>query len=280
MNYFPFHLGDYAAHTAHLEPMEDLAYRRLLDQYYLREGPLPFDIQVTAKLVRMRSMAADVESVLKEFFTLTDSGWTHDRCEAEIAHMQDKQVKARASAAASVKSRQAFAAKKSQTSGAPVSQDGSGCSTDAKNIEAGVQLPTPTPTPTPTPITKNTRAVAPPVGVTESVWSDFCQHRKAKGAKLTQTAMDGIQAEASKAGWSLENALRECCSRGWTGFKADWVAERPAARDSPTGETAYQRSMRERVAEFSPSIARKAPGTYPLENMILEAENVTAIAGN
>lgn len=92
--------------------------------------------------------------------------------------------------------------------------------------------------------------------------------------------MDGIQAEASKAGWSLENALRECCSRGWTGFKADWVAERPAARDSPSGETAYQRSMRERVAEFSPSIARKVPGTYPLENMILEAENVTAIAGN
>ena len=41
MNYYPFHLGDYAAHTAHLEPMEDLAYRRMLDAYYLREAPLP-----------------------------------------------------------------------------------------------------------------------------------------------------------------------------------------------------------------------------------------------
>ena len=50
MNYFPFHVGDYSAHTGHLEPMEDLAYRRLLDQYYLREGPLPADIQATAKL--------------------------------------------------------------------------------------------------------------------------------------------------------------------------------------------------------------------------------------
>ena len=37
MNYYPFHLGDYAARTAHLEPMEDLAYRRLLDLYYLGE---------------------------------------------------------------------------------------------------------------------------------------------------------------------------------------------------------------------------------------------------
>jgi len=61
MNYYPFHVGDYASHTAHLEPMEDLAYRRLLDLYYLRETPLPADIQSTAKLVRMRSCAADVE---------------------------------------------------------------------------------------------------------------------------------------------------------------------------------------------------------------------------
>jgi uncharacterized protein YdaU (DUF1376 family) len=44
MNYYPFHVGDYAAHTAHLEPMEDLAYRRMLDAYYLRESPLPVDV--------------------------------------------------------------------------------------------------------------------------------------------------------------------------------------------------------------------------------------------
>jgi hypothetical protein len=75
------------------------------------------------------------------------------------------------------------------------------------------------------------------------VWSDFCQHRKAKGAKLTQTAMDGITREADKAGWTLENALRECCSRGWTGFKADWVADKQT--HSNTTETAYQRSKRE-----------------------------------
>lgn len=90
MNYFPFHIGDYAAHTAHLEPMEDLAYRRLLDLYYLRETPIPADIQATAKLVRLRSFAADVESVLNEFFKLTDSGWKHGRCDTEIAKMQDR----------------------------------------------------------------------------------------------------------------------------------------------------------------------------------------------
>ena len=92
---------------------------------------------------------------------------------------------------------------------------------------------------------KNTNAIAPPEGVCDSVWFDFVEQRKSKKAKLTQTALDGIKAESLKAGWSLENALREVCARGWTGFKAEWVADKPPARASPTGETAYQKSKRE-----------------------------------
>jgi len=95
LNYYPFHVGDYAAHTGHLEPMEDLAYRRLLDLYYLREQALPADIEITAKLIRMRSCAADVESVLQEFFELTPDGWRHERCEAELQTMREKQQKQR-----------------------------------------------------------------------------------------------------------------------------------------------------------------------------------------
>jgi hypothetical protein len=30
LNFYDFHIGDYASRTGHLEPMEDLAYRRLL----------------------------------------------------------------------------------------------------------------------------------------------------------------------------------------------------------------------------------------------------------
>ena len=134
MNYFPFHVGDYAAHTAHLEPMEDLAYRRMLDAYYLRESPLPVDASDVARLIRMRACIESVQAVLDEFFVLTESGWTHSRCDAEIAKMQDKQAKARASAEASVNARKASAQRTLNER-----------STDA-------QLPTPTPTPTPIPI--------------------------------------------------------------------------------------------------------------------------------
>ena len=53
MNYYPFNVGDYAAHTAHLDMLEDLAYRRMLDLYYRTEQALPSDWRQIARLIRM-----------------------------------------------------------------------------------------------------------------------------------------------------------------------------------------------------------------------------------
>ena len=41
---------------------------------------------------------------------------------------------------------------------------------------------------------------------------------------MTETALQGIQREADKAGWHMQQALQECVARGWQGFKADWVS--------------------------------------------------------
>lgn len=131
LNYYPFHLGDYATHTAHLEPMEDLAYRRMIDLYYRTEKPLPHDIEQIARLIRMKGHEAEISQVVDEFFYDCSEGWANARCDEEIAKMQDKQAKAKASAAASVKAR----------------------STNAQRTlnerHTSVELPTPTPTPTP-----------------------------------------------------------------------------------------------------------------------------------
>lgn len=129
LNYYPFHLGDYAAHTAHLEPMEDLAYRRMLDLYYRTEKALPRDVAAIARLIRMGDYAATIRDVLNEFFTLTDDGWTNERCAAEVEKMQDKQAKAKASAQASVNARSANAQR------------------TLNERSTDVELPTPTPTP-------------------------------------------------------------------------------------------------------------------------------------
>jgi hypothetical protein len=81
---------------------------------------------------------------------------------------------------------------------------------------------------------KEKAAVAlPPEAVSESVWSDFVALRQAKKAVLTNTAINGIQREAKKAGVSLEQALQMCCERGWTGFRAEWLAGQPLRIANP-----------------------------------------------
>lgn len=86
--------------TNFLEPMEDLAYRRMLDYHYLNESPLPADIEEIALLINMRTHSDSIATVLRYFFDLTDDGYINDRAEQEIAKYQEKSEKARKSAQA------------------------------------------------------------------------------------------------------------------------------------------------------------------------------------
>jgi hypothetical protein len=65
-------------------------------------------------------------------------------------------------------------------------------------------------------------------GVVDQTVSDWLRLRKAKKAEVTQTAIEGIQKEAEKVGYSLNDALAMCCARGWQGFEAAWVKDKPA----------------------------------------------------
>lgn len=97
MNFYPHHIGDYLTSTAHLSWSEDCAYRRLLDLYYSREQAIPADMAQAARLCRAVSKdeRKAVETVLAEFFTLTDAGWTHSRCEQEIVKASEAAARAR-----------------------------------------------------------------------------------------------------------------------------------------------------------------------------------------
>jgi uncharacterized protein YdaU (DUF1376 family) len=87
MHYFNFHIGDYKSHTSHLTLMEDLAYRRLLDFYYLHENPIKQrDI---ARQIGMRDHEQDVLTVLNEFFLSTDQGFVSPRADKEIAKFKE-----------------------------------------------------------------------------------------------------------------------------------------------------------------------------------------------
>jgi hypothetical protein len=79
---------------------------------------------------------------------------------------------------------------------------------------------------------KKATIVAPPEGVSDSVWQEFKSLRKAKKAPITQRAIDKISEEANLAGWTLEKALEECIVRGWQAFKAEWVAKKGNPADN------------------------------------------------
>lgn len=100
MNFYPFHIGDYASATRHLSWIEDAAYRRILDVYYVREEPLPIDHRQVYRLVVASTdeQREAVDVVLSEFFKLTPEGYRHNRCDAEIHDANDKKNKASQSA--------------------------------------------------------------------------------------------------------------------------------------------------------------------------------------
>lgn len=94
MNFYAFHIGDYASATRHLTWEEDCAYRRLLDVYYTREEPFPDDMRAICRLVVASTPEhrEAVDVVLREFFVLTDAGWISPRADREIDSMRVKQT--------------------------------------------------------------------------------------------------------------------------------------------------------------------------------------------
>lgn len=119
---------------------------------------------------------------------------------------------------------------------------------------------------------KDKRASAPrvinrPDNVREETWRDWLQLRKAKRAPVTQTAVDQMQREAMKAGWTLEQALAESIARGWTGFKAEWLQHQAAPASRNNRPAVYGAGLaifgnleadhdQHRIIDVTPAIAR------------------------
>jgi len=82
MHFYQFHIGDYKSHTHHLSPMEDLAFRRLLDHYYLHE--VPIKQRDIARQIGLRDFEQEVLTVLDEFFVSTENGFINPRADEEI----------------------------------------------------------------------------------------------------------------------------------------------------------------------------------------------------
>ena len=100
MRHYARHIGDWISATAHLTEIEEAIYSRLIDQYYIKEGPLPLNVDQCRRLARATSKEARaaVEVVLKEFFRVEADGWHQKRADAEVAAYKAKSLKAAESA--------------------------------------------------------------------------------------------------------------------------------------------------------------------------------------
>ena len=197
MHYFSFHISDYMSHTAHLTPIEDIAYIRCMMIYYLHEKPLLEDIGEVAREIRMPDNIPEVTYVLNKYFTHNvGKGWTLARADEEIQKYKNKlAASSRGGKSAALVNR------KSTTSGL-------------------------LPTNNHKPLTNNHKpkdTLKRPRNVTKKTWDDFLIHRKNKKAPLTETALVGIKNEVKKTTISLEEALIMCQARGWQSFKSDWL---------------------------------------------------------
>ena len=102
MNYYPRHIGDYIGATAHLSMLEDGAYTRLMDWYYLDEQPIPNDPRAIYRRCRAQSPEEReaVDVILHEYFCLDEdaNAFRHSRIDEELRTYRDKSAKASAAA--------------------------------------------------------------------------------------------------------------------------------------------------------------------------------------
>ena len=91
MYFYPFHVTDYHMDTAHIDPLRDIVYRRMLDWMYLNEEPIPTDPMVSTRLLRLWygpellwedaarvNWQALFEDVAAEFFVRVNSELEYD----------------------------------------------------------------------------------------------------------------------------------------------------------------------------------------------------------
>jgi len=247
MHYYQFHIGDYKSHTHHLSLMEDLAFRRLLDHYYLHQSPIKQ--REIARQIGMRDFEQDVLTVLEEFFVSTDDGYINPRADKEIKAFVEHQ----ATSAYGAFIRDNPTLKSSADKQSFVKHHIAGTiSSYIESIKTLRVLDVPI-TPTSTthdatntqePITNNQKpkkgkavVVACPPDVDQQVWADWVALRNRKGTTISETAVEGAREEAAKIGWTLQQFLIEWCTRGSQGLKADWIKPEQKQSLSRTGQT-------------------------------------------
>ncbi|MGH1470134.1 MAG: YdaU family protein [Cellvibrionaceae bacterium] len=118
MHFYPHNIPDFNNATRHLTRVERSVYRDAIELYYDTESVLTGDLEKLER--RLLCVSEEEKSALKvvldDFFELTDDGYSHERCDEEIAKYRAN-IGAKAKAGiASAEARKRKAAERKQNS--------------------------------------------------------------------------------------------------------------------------------------------------------------------
>ena len=226
MHYYQFNIGDYASHTSRLTLMEDLAYRRMIDLYYLNEQPLIGCVADVAREIGLSEHVNSVDYVLGKFFNKSETGFSQKRIDLEIKKYKSNAKNKSKAGKASAKARQAKASREVT----PVKQT---LNTEPTHEQLNInQEPiTNNQEPITNKVTKDIVTSVPKfdfkkelllLGVDNQILDDWLVVRKKKRASNTKTALKLIITEITKTGLMVNDAIEYAASKSWSGFKAQW----------------------------------------------------------
>lgn len=221
MHYFQFEIKEWISNTTHLSLEEEAIYLRLILFYYDSETPIPKENATDTNMVskdfaffirklRLTSHYETVIHILQEFFTETDEGWIHKRCDAEIERYRAKIEQASKAGKASAQRR----LNASSTTVQPIINHKSLIINQESNKKVA-------------------KAPSVPDGVSQDLWNEFITHRKRLKAPVTERVVERLIKEATLAKIPLSDVLETIIFKGWRSFEASWIKISENKRELP-----------------------------------------------
>ena len=234
MNYYKRHLGDYAKKCGRLSMLQHGAYTLLLDSCYDREQFPTIDDAIEWTWASTTDEIEAVTFVLRKFFVLENGLYVQKRVQEELAEYRAKSEINRRIAIERETNRKSKSTNRANTVNGsspnhkpltinqePIEKNKDTAASDGVNVCERPDKPTRSKPPA-VPLDYS----AWPEQPSESVLTDWIAARKAKKLPVNQTVITRLGNELTRAvsaGLRVDDCLAEAVTRGWQGFKSEWM---------------------------------------------------------
>lgn len=247
MNFYKRFMADYARKTARLTLAQHGAYTLLLDELYTTEKPLPAELDELYRVCRAMTATEReaVKVVAEQFFPVLSDGLRHNpRATQELADAAPAVEAARLNGKKGGRPRKETQQKPSglsEKNPAETQKEPSSKPPQSSDISPSLRSG------------ESRASRLPKPFVLPDEWADWARQERPDldPQRVAAKFADYWHGKPGKAGTKLD----------WQATWRNWVRDEKAHRTDQSGETPYQRSMREKYETIAPAVAAKRPGT-------------------